>query len=138
MKRSIILGLLAALCIPVTAGCGGGGGGSSTPANSPFAGSYSGTFNDVGNAQSGTLKATVATNGQVTGSVTNTTTGNSGGASGSIDNSGNSTLAIAYPGETITDKGTVAFASNGHLTGNVTEFNGSTQVGTATVDLVKQ
>ena len=143
MKRIITFGLLALLTISVLAGCGGGGssdsggGSSSRTSNSPFAGSYSGTFNDAGNAESGTVTVTVATDGKVTGSVTNTTEGKTGSVSGSVSDSGSLNITISYSDETITDRGTVAFASNGHLTGNVTEYAGSTQVGTATLDLVK-
>ncbi len=140
MKGRVILGLLSALTVPIIAGCGGGGGGSSTstPANSPFTGSYSGTFNDAGNSQSGTITATVSTNGQVTGSSHNMTLNSDGPFTGSVDNSGNASFNIINSAGTFTDKGTVAFASNGHLDGTLTEFNGSTQVGSATIDLVKQ
>lgn len=141
MKRNIILGVILALSVTVITGCGGGGGSndnSSVATNSPFAGSYLGTFTDTGNNQSGTITATVSATGQVTGSSHNTTLNSDGPFTGSVDNSGNASFTIVNSKGTFTDKGSVAFASNGHLNGNLTEYNGSTQVGTAIVDLAKQ
>ncbi len=134
-SRRNLCALLAALLTVALAGCGGSGS-SSKP--SPFAGSYSGTFTDPGNNQSGTFTLSVAMNGQTTGSIQNTTTGAHGPVSGSVNNDGTVTLTITYPNQTITDKGVVTFSGNGHLIGNVTEYNGNTQVGTATNDLIKQ
>ncbi len=136
LATAIAAASLASLAL---AGCGGGGGSSSpAQATSPFAGNYVGTFTDTGNSQSGTITATVSTDGQVTGSSHNTTLNSDGPFTGSVDNSGNASFNIVNSKGTFTDKGTVAFASNGHLDGTLTEYNGSTQVGTAIVDLVKQ
>ena len=118
----------------------GGGNDNNTPAvtNAPFAGNYIGAFSDPTNNQSANVTTTVAANGAISGSTRDI--GDSGGGpfTGSIDNSGNGVITVVNSKGTFTDKGTLAFASNGHLTGNLTEYNGSTQVGSGTFDLVKQ
>ena len=136
MKRSIILGAVMALSAPLIAGCGGGGGNdNSSPVqtNSPFAGSYAGTFNTT-NPQSGTLNVTVGSNGTLTGTGHNNTTGQDETISGSVTNAGAGSVTFVYPTFSASASGTVAFASNGHLNGTLTQSAG----GSVTIDLVKK
>jgi len=136
LKGIIILGAIVALSIPLIAGCGGGGGtDNSSPAqtNSPFAGNYVGTFNTT-NPQSGTLNVTVGSNGTLTGTGHNNTTGQDETISGSVTNVGTGSVTFTYPTFSASASGTVAFASNGHLDGTLTQSSG----GSVTIDLVKQ
>ncbi|MGI4790061.1 MAG: hypothetical protein ACRYFS_14565 [Janthinobacterium lividum] len=126
----------ASLIALFLAGCGGGGGNDSTPTvatNSPFAGTYIGTFTTT-NPQSGTLNVTVATNGTLTGSGENTTVNEAETISGTVANSGSASVTFVYPTFTATASGTVAFSSNGHLDGTLTQSTG----GSVTIDLIKQ
>ena len=118
-------------------GCGGGGGGGNNnppaPTNSPFAGTYVGTFS-TSNSQSGTLNVTVGSDGKLTGTGHNSTTGQDETESGSVTNAGALNVIFSYPTFSASVSGTVAFASNGHLDGTLTQSNG----GSVTIDLVKQ
>lgn len=144
MKRKGLAAAIAAASLAAfaLAGCGGGGGGndssSPAPANSPFAGNYVGTFSDPTNNQSANVTATIAANGAISGSTHDIGDNGGGPFTGSVDNSGNGVITVVNAKGTFTDKGTLAFASNGHLTGNLTEYNGNTQVGSGMFDLTKQ
>ena len=136
MKRNIILGVILALSVTVITGCGGGGGSNdNSPAatNSPFAGSYLGTFSTT-NPQSGTLNVTVGSNGTLTGTGHNNTAGQDETISGSVTNAGTGSVTFTYPTFSASASGTVAFASNGHLVGTLTQSSG----GSVTIDLIKQ
>lgn len=136
-RLACAIGVASLAAIALT-GCGGGGGiDNSSPVvtNSPFAGNYVGTFT-TSNSQSGTVNVTVATNGGFTGSGYNSTIGQSETNSGSITNAGILTASFAYPSTAATVSGAVAFASNGHLDGTLTQPGGGN--GSVTIDLVKQ
>lgn len=134
--RLAVISVGASLAAIALAGCGGGGGnnnGSPVIVNSPFVGNYSGTFT-TSNSQSGTLTGSVATNGTLTGSGRNNTIGQNETFSGSITNAGATTVSFMYPSFSATATGTVAFASNGHLEGTLTQSGG----GSVTIDLIRQ
>ncbi len=130
--RKLLLGLVVCLSL---CGCGGGGGGNTTP--SPFAGTWLGPWSDT-NSQSGTLSITVAANGAMTGTIVNNTLGTNGTTAGTVSNGGNLSATYTYPTATYTANGTVAIGGNGHITGNLQEFQGGTLLGSAVVDLTKQ
>ena len=137
-KRSAFFTSLISLSMVflfLVAGCGGSGSGNNS-GPSPFAGNWGGTWSDPVNNQSGTLTVTIATNGQATGSIYNSTLGN-GALSGMVSNSGSANYSYAYPGATYTASCTLSINGSGHLVGNCNEYQGSSLIGTATVDLTK-
>jgi len=126
----------ASLTTLALAGCGGGGGNnnnSPVTTNSPFAGTYVGTFSTT-NPQSGTLNVTVGSDGKLTGTGHNDTIGQDETVSGSVTNTGAANVTFQYPSFSASASGTVAFASNGHVDGTLTQSSG----GSVTLDLVKQ
>lgn len=135
-SRLTVAVVAASLTAFALAGCGGGGGNdNNTPVvtNSPFVGTYAGTFSTT-NPQSGTLNVTVGSDGKLTGTGRNTTIGQDETISGSITNTGATSVTFQYPTFSASASGTIAFASNGHVTGTLTQSAG----GSVTLDLVKQ
>lgn len=115
MARNKAFAIIVAVLLIV--GCGGSGGTGIT--NSPFAGSYAGTWDSPATGQSGTAAISIATNGRVTGSTTITSGGSgTGSVTGVIQNTGQISGSIQYPGEPkSTFSGTLSADPNGNLTG---------------------
>lgn len=128
----IMFGLLALLAL---AGCGGGD--DTTAAPSRFGGRWAGTW--TGATQSGTLDVTVAQNGTITGSVVNNTLRINGTVAGNVNSADFVTSTYTYPGAApVHVDGTVSLQPNGHWSGTGTEVQSGTNLGTVTVDLIKQ
>lgn len=139
MNRRRLICLAAPLAaLFLLSGCGGGGGGGGSSLPSPFAGTWVGTWDAPSLSDDGTASITVATNGKVTGTTHDNGTDEDGTLSGSINNSGVFSGKAVYAGSpAINLNGTLGINGSGHLTGNVTQSQGSFSA-PLTFDLIKQ
>jgi hypothetical protein len=115
MKRFFFLGALPLAF--VLSGCAGG----DVPI--VYSGTYSGTYTPtVAGGDSGTMDIRVDSLGSITGTVVDTTKNETTTtANGKLDNNGHLTLNAPFAAGADTFMGNTGFASNGHLTGTVTE-----------------
>ena len=119
------------------AGCGGGSDSGTSAAAPKFAGRYAGTFAGTvgGGPDSGTLSGTVAADGTLTGVAHDNGVNENATVTGTITSAGVLNSTFVYPGGVYTAKGVVTKSSSGHLIGTLTEFSGTTVIGTISVDL---
>lgn len=125
-----LLGVLGA-----TMGCGGGG--NSSTGASRYAGRYTGTFVDAANSIDGDITFNVGSDGAVTGSGKDAKTGQLDPFVGSIDDVGNLNVTVTLDTTPYTVKGKMAFTTGLQLSGNLSEFYGSTDVGAVAVNLMR-
>jgi hypothetical protein len=120
-------------------GCGGGSGSGVNNTRS-FTGKYGGTFAGTvnGMVDNGTLTGTVASDGSLTGMSHSNAANADGTVTGTISTAGVVASTFVYPGATYTASGTISKTSAGHLIGTLTEFSGTTAIGSFTIDLGPQ
>jgi hypothetical protein len=118
------------------AGCGSGSSGGATTVQD-FVGAYTGFFAGTvnGATESGTLAGKIDADRKFTGVSHSNASNSDATVTGSLTTAGLFTATFVYPAATITATGTVARSGNRHLLGTLTESNGTTTIGTISIDL---
>lgn len=123
-------------------GCGGSAeDGDVETTNPDFVGHWLGDWQSSGSggAQSGTVDLTIAASGKVIGTVETDGLGTQGQMSGTLDREGSLSATYEFSGSApVSAVGTLVLQQNGHLGGSVQTFADGQQIGTSTVDLIKQ
>ena len=117
------------------AGCGSSHKGV-TVTRSPFVGSYTGAYTATGNRiQGGTITETTDNLGNISGTAYDDSVRENATVTGKVDNVGTLTMNLTFPNaaDLIALSGTVSLATNGHLTGNLQDFDAPSDIAMYTV-----
>jgi hypothetical protein len=148
VHKTVIVALLLGVCLAgVLAGCGSGSGTGfdidgrplSSDPPSPFAGHWSGTWSGTESGEAGTRDVTIHADGTLTFTIANEATGANSAGAGSVNSTGGWQAHYRYAaGPELTERGSVAIGTGGHLLGRFETFARRDHRGSGTFDLVRQ